>query len=147
MMSANLTAKATSTIDSKSDQVWKALVTPVAIKEYMFGADVSSQWKKGSKITWTGEVEGKKYEDKGEIVDIEPKRTLEYTHFSSLSGKPDKPENYHTVRIHLEDQGSKTHVTLTQDNNPTEKAQGESQKNWAMMLKGLKKYVESQATT
>jgi activator of Hsp90 ATPase-like protein len=61
----------------------------------------------------------------------------------NLSGLPDKPENYHTVTIDLMRQGDQTLVTLTQDNNPTEEAKQHSEKNWGMMLAGLKKLLES----
>ena len=141
-MSKNLVGKATTSIAATKSKVWEALVTPKAIKQYMFGADVESDWSKGSKITWKGEVKGKKYEDKGVILKIEPEQTLQYSHFSPLSGEPDKPENYHTVTIDLSGSGNKTEISLSQDNNADEKARKESEKNWGMMLDGLKKYVE-----
>ncbi len=61
----------------------------------MFGTDVVSDWKQGSTIVWKGEYKGKKYEDKGVIFKLEQNQTLQYSHFSPLSGKPDVPENYH----------------------------------------------------
>ena len=109
---------------------------------YMFGADVTSQWREGSPIVWKGEFKGKAYEDKGTILRIEPETLLQYSHFSPLSGKPDQPESYHTVTIELSGAGDRTHVVLTQDNNPTEQAREHSEKNWRTMLEGLKKYVE-----
>jgi uncharacterized protein YndB with AHSA1/START domain len=141
-MSKNLIAKATTSIQSPPRKVWEALVTPDAIKQYMFGADVESDWREGSAITWKGDMKGKKYEDKGVILKIEPERTLQYSHFSPLSGKPDKPGNYHTVTIDLAGSANKTEVSLSQDNNSDEKARSESEKNWGAMLEGLKKYVE-----
>ena len=141
-MSKNLVAKVTTSIGAKKSKVWEALVTPDAIKQYMFGADVESDWSKGSKIIWKGEFKGKKYEDKGVILKIESEQTLQYSHFSPLSGEPDKPENYHTVTINLSGSGNKTKVSLSQDNNSDEEARKESEKNWGIMLEGLKKYVE-----
>lgn len=105
-------------------------------------ATVESDWKKGSKITWKGEIKGKKYEDKGEILEIAPKKKLAYTHLSSTSGEEDVPENYHTVTVTLSGDNQQTTVSLSQDKNKTEKAKDESQKNWKMMLDGLKKVVE-----
>ena len=136
-------AKASTTIDAPAARVWDALVNPATIKKYMFGADVRSDWKKGSPITWKGEWQGKPYEDKGVIQRIEPERLIEYTHFSPLSGVPDKPENYHTVTIELTPQGSQTAVSLSQDNNTTEEARKHSEGNWRTMLEGLKKVVEA----
>jgi uncharacterized protein YndB with AHSA1/START domain len=141
-MSKDLIAKATTTINASKEVVWEALVTPNAIKQYMFGADVESSWNKGSEIKWRGEFKNKKYEDKGVILKIEPEETLQYTHFSPLSGKPEKPENYHTVTITLSKNGKETQVSLSQDNNADEKSRKESEKNWGTMLDGLKKYVE-----
>jgi uncharacterized protein YndB with AHSA1/START domain len=141
-MDRNLVAKAATSIAADKRKVWNALVTPGAIKQYMFGADVQSQWSEGSPITWKGEVKGRSYEDKGVILRIEPGRTLQYSHFSPMSGKPDRPENYHTVTIDLSGSGDATQVSLAQDNNPDESARRESEKNWASMLQGLKEYVE-----
>lgn len=140
--SQDLIAKTSVVIDAPKADVWKALVTPAAIKQYMFGTDARSDFKEGSPITWTGEWQGKPYQDKGVIERAEPERVLQYTHFSPLAGQPDRPENYHTVTIELADSGSQTRVTLTQDNNPTEEARAHSEKNWTMMLRGLKKFVE-----
>ena len=141
-MSNNLVAKAKTSIKATKDQVWEELVTPDAIKQYMFGTDVSSNWRKGGEITWKGEYKNKKYEDKGVILKIEPGQTLQYSHFSPLSGKPDAPENYHTVTINLSDNGRETLVALSQDNNADENGLKESEQTWTAMLDGLKKYVE-----
>ena len=136
-------AAATVTIDAAPERVWHALVTPASIKQYMFGAEVRSEWRQGSPITWSGEWQGKPYQDKGVIKRIEPPLLLRYSHFSPLSGQPDRPENYHTVTIELVDTGGRTRVTLRQDNNPTDEARAHSEKNWRMMLEGLKKFVEA----
>lgn len=138
-------AKASTTIDAPATKVWDALVSPASIKEYMFGTNVSSDWTEGSAITWQGEWQGKAYEDKGEIRKIDAPRTLQYTHFSPLAGLPDAPENYHTVTVELADRGAATEVVLSQDNNPTDEAKEHSEKNWRMMLEGLKKFVESKS--
>ena len=111
----------------------------------MMGATVHSDWKKGSKITWEGEVKGKSFKDKGEILQIEPGKKLKYSHFSPLSGEKDVPENYHIVTIDLKEKSDQTIVSLSQDKNGTEKEKEESQKNWGMMLKGLKKTVEEKS--
>jgi uncharacterized protein YndB with AHSA1/START domain len=142
IMSKNLVANATISIGATRGKVWEALVTPAAIKQYMFGADVESDWHTGSEIKWKSEVKGKKYEDKGVILKFEPDQTLQYSHFSPLSGKPDRAENYHTVSIDLAGTGKETEVSLSQDNNADETSRNETANNWETMLEGLKKYVE-----
>jgi uncharacterized protein YndB with AHSA1/START domain len=140
---SDLIANASITIDAPIGDVWDALVNPTAIKEYMFGTDVISDWHEGSPIAWRGTWQGTTYEDKGLILRLQPGRLLEYTHFSPLSGLPDRPENYHTVTIDLHDEGAHTLVSLAQDNNPTQEAQAHSEKNWGMMLADLKAFVET----
>jgi len=144
-MNDNLIARASVHIDAPSARVWNALITPAAIKQYMFGTDVVSDWKEGSAIVWKGEWQGKPYEDKGRLLHLQPGRTMQYTHFSPLSGLPDKRDNYHTVTIELSGVGTQTRVALSQDHNATDEARQHSEKNWEMMLAGLKKYVEQEA--
>lgn len=135
-------ARAETQIDAKPALVWDALTDPGLIEKYMFGSRVVTDWKVGSPIVWKGEYEGKAYEDKGEVVAIEPGRRLEVTHFSPLSGKDDSPENYHRLVYELEERNGVTHVSLSQDNNPTEDAAEHSRANWEKMLAGLKQVVE-----
>jgi uncharacterized protein YndB with AHSA1/START domain len=141
-MDKKLIAKATVTIAMPTKKVWDALVNPAAIKQYFFGTTVVSDWRVGSPIVWKGEWQGKSYEDKGSILQYEPGRTLQYSHFSPLSGLPDKPENYHTVTIELSAGKDQTKVILSQDNNATEEERAHSEQNWGMMLAALKKFLE-----
>jgi len=129
-------------INAPKSEVWKALVTPARIKEYMFGAEVKSEWRVGSPIVWMGMWKGKPYEDKGVIQRFDRERVLQYTHYSPLSGLPDLPENHHTVTVALEDAGPGTRVVIEQDNNPTEQARQHSEENWKAMLASLKKILE-----
>ncbi len=135
-------AKTEIKIHAPVSRVWDALVNPESIKQYMFGTNVISDWTEGSPIAWKGEWKGKAYEDKGVILKLRPERVLQYSHFSPLSGQPDKPENYHTVTVELSGEGAQTIVLLSQDNNPTEEAREHSEENWKMMLKNLKKFLE-----
>jgi uncharacterized protein YndB with AHSA1/START domain len=143
LMNTGLVAQASTTIAAPRARVWKALVTPDTIKQYMFGATVISDWREGSPIVWKGEWQGKPFEDKGVILQLEPERVLQYSHFSPLSGLPDAPDSYHTVTIELSDAAPGTRVTLSQDNNATEQARQHSEKNWQAMLEGLKKLAET----
>ena len=118
------------------------MTNPEVIKQYMFGTNVVSDWKEGSPIRWQGEWQGKKYEDKGAIRKLVPERTIQYSHFSPLSGAPDVPENYHTVTVELSPEGTRTRVTLTQDRNATDEEREHSEQNWRMMLEGMKQVVE-----
>ena len=138
-------ATASTTINAPASRVWDALVTPAAIKQYMFDTTVVSTWKEGSPISWKGVWEGKAYEDKGVILQFKPQRTLQYSHFSPLSGRPDHPDSYHMVTIELSPEGTGTRVSLSQDNNRTDEEREHSERNWSKMLAGLKKFAEGPA--
>jgi len=142
-MEKTFIAKASTTINAPKAKVWDALVNPEAIKQYMFGTNVVSDWREGSPIVWKGEWQGKGYEDKGVILRLQAQRMLQYSHFSPLSGLADVPENYHRVTIELSDEGTNTRISLAQDNNPTDQAREHSEKNWGMMLASLKKLLET----
>jgi uncharacterized protein YndB with AHSA1/START domain len=142
MNTEDIIARVSTTIDAPKDKVWEALVTPKIIKQYFFGTEVSSDFRIGSKITWKGEWEGKSYEDKGEIRDVQPGELLQFSHLSPSSGEQDTPENYHIITIELAEKNGKTNVTLTQDNNATEKSREHSEKNWKMMLESLRSLLE-----
>ena len=63
-------AVAETEIEASPDDVWSALTDPKKIEEYMFGSRVEADWTKGGTIVWKGEYEGKKYEDRGKILEI-----------------------------------------------------------------------------
>ena len=47
-MDNRLVAHASTTVEAPVPAVWDALVNPAVIKQYMFGADVTSNWKEGT---------------------------------------------------------------------------------------------------
>src|SRR5262249_4481855 len=137
-MNNTRTANAHVEINASIAKVWDALVDPTLIKHYMFGTNVVSDWREGAPIVWKGEWQGKSYEDKGRILQLNPQQVLQYSHFSPLSGQPDVPENYHTVTIELSPAGAGTRVTLSQDNNATDEEREHAEQNWGTMLDSLK---------
>lgn len=141
-MNEKYTAKATTTIHAPVSKVWQALVNPEIIKQYLFNTDVITDWKEGSPIIYRGEWQGKPFEDKGKVLQIEPEKLLKSTHWSPLSGVPDTPENYHTVTYTLSGNDNSTEVTIAQDNNATEEEKKHSEENWKVVLEGMKKLLE-----
>jgi len=135
-------SKASTTINTPISKVWDALTKPHIIKQYLFGTEVTTDWQVGSPITYKGLWNGKAYEDKGKVVQIEVEKLLVSTFWSSLSGLPDVPENYKTVRYELTPDGNGTRLTITQDNNDSQEDANHSEQNWKMVLDGLKKLLE-----
>ncbi len=143
-MSKGFTAKSTIEIDAPVSKVWDALVNPELVRQYLFGTEVDTDWKVGSPISYKGIWEGRPFEDKGTILEIEPGVLLVSTYWSVFSGLPDSPEYYQTVRYELIPDG-RTHtlMTVTQDNIRSEEDVSRYEQNWNMTLAAIKKVVES----
>jgi uncharacterized protein YndB with AHSA1/START domain len=139
-----LVATAEIEIAAPPSAVWGALTDPERIKQYFFGAVVETDWSPGSTITWSGEYGGRPYLDKGRVVDVQARSRLEVTHFSPMTGKPDLPENYHTITYELSPEGTGTRLSLTQDNNTDADAVEHARDNWQRMLEALKRVVEEE---
>ena len=137
-MAKALTAKCRIQIDNTVDEAWKALVNPEIVEKYMLGSKQLSDWRRGSSIIWKKDFNGRKFVDKGEILEFTPPKSLKYTHYSPASGKPDAPENYQTVSVTLKEKANGTLVELTSDNNASENEKAMTEQIWAYYLQGLK---------
>jgi uncharacterized protein YndB with AHSA1/START domain len=138
----NIELTITTEIKASSTMVWDALINPEQIKKYLFGTQTHCDWKVGSPLRFTGEWDGKSYEDKGTILAIEKEKLLSYDYWSNFSGVPDVPENYQIVTFRLDGDMDKVHVQLTQQNIRSEEAKSHSEENWKMVLNSLKELVE-----
>ena len=143
-MTHQLTATATIRITADKEDVWDTLTNPEKIKKYLFGTQAISDWKKGSTLKFTGEWEGKTYEDKGTILDTEPGKLFRYTYWSSMGKLEDMPENYAIVTYELVPAGAETILNIKQDNIANEEAREHSEKNWLYILSEIKRLTESQ---
>jgi uncharacterized protein YndB with AHSA1/START domain len=124
------------------DKVWQGLTDPTMIKQYFFGTDLKSDWQLGSPVVWSGEWEGKTYEDHGTVLEITPGKHVKYSYWSSMSGTEDIPENYQNVTYDLNEEDNITTLTITQDNVKSEQAKEHSEANWQFIFDGLKKLIE-----
>ncbi|WP_254560312.1 SRPBCC family protein [Dyadobacter diqingensis] len=141
-MNRELIATTSISIFASPSEVWKALVDPEIIKQYMYGTETETTWKLHSPITFRGEWEGVPYVDKGEIVNIIPERVLSYSYWSSLSGTDDFEDNYSIITYHVSEYDDETTLTVTQDNIEDEDKVIKSEENWMSTLKKVKKILE-----
>src|SRR6202051_3902838 len=131
-----LIAKSRIQINNTIDEAWKALVNPGIVEKYVLGSQQLSDWQKGSSIKWKKDFNGRKFEDKGEILEITPQKSLKYTHYSPASGRLDAPENYQAVSVILKENVKGTTIELTSDNNASEEEKTMSEHIWALYLQG-----------
>src|SRR5437763_593296 len=146
-MKSNIEGHASINIHSSISNVWDALTKPEIIKQYFFGTNTITDWKAGSPIKFKGEWQGKSYEDKGTILEIEKNKLIKYSYWSSMSGIEDKPENYVIVTYDLSGEDGNVTLSVLQENIPDEKMKTHSEENWNMVLQGLKKVVEEKVVS
>jgi uncharacterized protein YndB with AHSA1/START domain len=130
-------------ISGSSADAWDALVNPAIAKEYFFGATVHSDWKAGSPITFTGEFNGNSYHEKGTILQCQPGKLLQYSHWSDLEQLPDLPENYRNWTFRIESGNSGVVLSVTEDNIPDGGRRARSDEFWSGVLSTIKRIVES----
>jgi uncharacterized protein YndB with AHSA1/START domain len=138
----NIGSSSSIVIHASADDVWRALTTPDMIKQWFFGVDTETDWKVGSPIVHSGEWQGKPFEDKGEILKVDPPHLLVHTHWSALSGRPDSPENYEEVAWVISEHDDGVELTITESNLPSGEAKALSEQNWRMVLNKLKELLE-----
>ena len=130
-------------ISAAKSKIWDALTNPQQIKKYLFGTKTECDWKKGSRLTFSGEYQGQKYEDHGTILQIEKEKLIRYDYWSSFSGVPDLPENYSVITYELKPKDDAILLSLTQQGFVSQQAFEHSAKNWSMVLDEIKKIAES----
>ncbi len=141
-MSNKLSLTKSITIHTPKADVWDALTNPEQIRKYFFGTETTSDFKKGSPIVYKGIWEGKPYEDKGTVLEVEKNTVFKHNYWSSFAGTPDAPENYANITYKLTGEDGNVILSITQDNIASEEAKTHSENNWAMVLDGMKKLLE-----
>ena len=137
-------ARAEVIIKAPQSAVWSALTDPEQVRSWMMGTTLTTDWQVGGPITWQGEMDGRPYEDKGEVLEVEEQSRLSMTHYSPLMGQEDRPENYHTVTWTLTPtRDGRTTVALEQDGNDSQEQADQFSQGWQQMLESLKQTAES----
>ena len=142
-MDTTFTATIEADITVSASKVWDALTKPELIKQYFFGVEVVSDWKVGSPIIYKGEWEGNTFEDKGNILKLEPEKLLLCNYWSSFSGLPDAPENYQNVAYELTPIKDGTRLTITQDGIKDEQSKQHTADNWKAVISAMKSLLEN----
>lgn len=141
-MKSSIKGTAATIINATIAEVWEALTDPAIIKQYFFGTDTVTDWKPGHSIQFSGEWQGRRYQDKGTVLDIVKNKLIKYSYWSSMSGIEDKPENYVIVTYEISGKNGNVKLTITQENIPDEKMKEHSIENWKNVLYSLKELLE-----
>lgn len=135
-------AQAKTEIRATIEEVWDGLTNPRIVRQYFFGTELSADWRRGGLLYFRGTYEGRPYEDRGTILDFEPPRLLRFSYWSNLSGVPDLPENRRIISYELEKGASAILLTISQEPVASEAEREESERNWGVVLDGLRSILE-----
>jgi uncharacterized protein YndB with AHSA1/START domain len=133
-------------INAPTSVVWEALTNPELIKKWMSETEINilTDWQVGNPFIIRGILHRIKFENKGTVLQFEPEKILQYSHLSSLSKLPDKPENYSIIEFSLTPMNHQTTLTLTASNFPTETIYKHFAFYWNVTLEILKRMIEKQ---
>jgi uncharacterized protein YndB with AHSA1/START domain len=132
-------------INAPAQVVWENLTRIESMREWMgepeMMIEVETNWNVGAPIVVRG-FHHIRFESTGVVLKFEPRKTLSYTHLSSLSRLPDQPQSYTTFEFILEPVGQHTSLTMVATNFPTPTIFKHVQFYWTGTLGILKQYSE-----
>lgn len=123
-------------------KLWDVLTNPEMIKQWLSGSNVISDWRQGSPILFTGNWNGKEYEDRGVIMQYVQNKLFQFSYFSNFSGLPEIPENYSIIRFDITEYENEAILKLTHSNITTATMLEHSDKNWNEALNIIKTLAE-----
>ncbi|NMH89364.1 SRPBCC domain-containing protein [Flavivirga algicola] len=131
------------TIDTTKEKLWKALVTPEIIEQYLMGAQVSSDWKVGSKIEYRGEFNGIPFCDEGTIDLLDIEKEYKYSYWSANHGTIKSKENFVSISYKIENKKTHVNLVVNQTNYKSKKIADGMNQIWDFILDNLKKVLET----
>jgi len=133
-------------ISASPAAVWESLTTPSLMKQWMaeprMAVEVVTDWTEGGPIVIRG-FHIVRFENRGTVLRFEPNAVLRYSHLSSMSRLPDKPENYSIVEFRLAPADGRTSLTVTLSGFPTEAILKHHDFYWRVTVQILKQFVEA----
>ena len=120
---------------------WNILVDPQRASELWWGSTVESDFTAGHPIIWKGEWEGKPFEDRGTILQVQAPTLLQYSHWSPSMG-PDVEENRNILTWRLSEESGAVRITFQHTNIATQEMKDHSEPMWNQLLARMKELLE-----
>lgn len=132
-------------IDAPLSAVWEALTRPELMKQWMgepeMGIEISTDWTVGSPILIRG-FHHANFENRGTVLQFEPRAVVRYSHLSSLSRLPDTPESYSVFEFRLEPLADDTSLTVIVTGFPTETIFKHLDFYWRGTIRVLQRFLD-----
>ncbi|RCX23687.1 activator of Hsp90 ATPase-like protein [Fontibacillus phaseoli] len=143
-MSSMLSIEKQREVVATTETVWNVLINPDFIKQWL-GVTIKTNWIVGQPISFSFTWEGKAFEDKGYLLELDAPKVFSYNYWSGFSGTYDTPENYSIITFTLFNQDNITILKLKHSNFSTGTMYEHSDKNWEETLDTIKKMAESES--
>jgi uncharacterized protein YndB with AHSA1/START domain len=136
----------TITINSEPAKVWTTLTDLESMKQWIgepeMKIEAQTDWKINTPIFIRG-FHHVKFENTGIVLQYDREKRLSYSHLSSISRLPDKPESYSILEFILTPIGKQTQLTLNISNFPTETIRKHLEFYWRTTIVTIKERVEA----
>jgi uncharacterized protein YndB with AHSA1/START domain len=142
-----MTDKFSTTVIINADpaKVWTLLTNPELMSEWMGDPEMKiealTNWEVNTPILIRG-YHHVQFENKGTVLQYEKEKKLSYSHLSSVSKLPDKPENHSILEFILLPVNKDTQLTLDITNFPTETIRKHLEFYWRTTIITIKKRAE-----
>jgi uncharacterized protein YndB with AHSA1/START domain len=134
--------KAEIEINAPAVKIWDALTNPAKIIQYT-ASQLETTWKEDDRITWSGEMQGMQFVNKGQVLVFTPHSQLSFTYWSGMGGDADSSENYSTITFDISPIGDAScKLKYNRSNIPTEMETQVFQSHIDLMLSEIKKISE-----
>lgn len=130
-------------IHASPAKVWAVLTQPEQIAHYT-GSRFEGDWSKGSALSWSGEMHGTPYRNKGQVLENKAETLLQFSYWSGMGGDADLPENYSEITYTLSaaEEGATT-LTYSRTKIPTAMEQQIFEGHLPYMLAEIKQLAEA----
>ena len=108
-------------IEAPANRVWTALTQAALVKQWQYGADLTTDWHPGNPIEFRNEWNGEVFLQNGTVLEVDAPRSLRYSLFFPRPGLEDRPENRFVMTYCLDERAGSTELTIVQE-DPREPA-------------------------
>jgi uncharacterized protein YndB with AHSA1/START domain len=130
-------------IRAPASKVWLALTAPDLVKQWQYGSDLLTTWKRGTPIIFRNEWNGQVFEQKGTVLEFAPESHLKYSLFFPRPDVQDIPQNHFFMTYELTESDGITSVVFRQeDPRPSQPDASSGGEEGPDVLASLKELVE-----
>ena len=129
-------------IAAPARKVWLALTVPDLVKQWQYGADLSTTWEIGTPISFRNEWNGQVFEQKGNVLEFSPESRLKYSLFVPRPDLQDIPEHHFFMTYELTESDGVTSLLVRQeDPRPSPPDESPGAEEGPDVFSGLKELV------